>query len=108
MIDNAAIRRYNTTLQYYPTILTKSPCDWRRAIFLQAGPASAQLRLDFIPHPFSLPAGGLTNRLPRDEPRERQDYPFGLTGETPLALLPPLPNSLNQCNHLTCGRRQAP
>ena len=34
------------TLQYDPTKLTYRPCDWRRAIFLQADPASAQSRLD--------------------------------------------------------------
>ena len=42
----ATIRPYNTTLRYDPTKLTHRPCDWRRAIFLQADPASAQSRLD--------------------------------------------------------------
>ena len=40
------IQCYNTTLRYDPTKLTHRPCDWRRAIFLQADPASAQSRLD--------------------------------------------------------------
>jgi hypothetical protein len=53
-------KRDNTMLQYdakqyVATKLTHHPCDWRRAIFLQADPASAQSRLDFIPHPFFSP-----------------------------------------------------
>src|SRR5260370_30033813 len=97
----------NTTLQYYATILTHRPCDWRRAIFLQADPASAQSRLDFIPHPFSLPASSLTSKPPSDEQRERPDRLIRLTGKTPLVLLPSIPDSLHLICTMNCGRRQA-
>ena len=103
----ATIWRYNTTLQYDPTKLTYHPCDWRRAIFLQADPASAQSRLDFIPHPFSLSASSFTKQLPSDEQRERQDRLFRPTGKTPLVLLPSMPISLYQLCTMTNGRRQA-
>src|SRR6266566_4355580 len=68
MIDNATIR-------------TKSPCDWRRAILWQDDPASAQSRVDSIPHPFSLLASSLAKRPPSGIRRERQDRLFRLTGE---------------------------
>src|SRR5260370_26623356 len=68
MIDNA-------------TIPTKRPCDWRRAILWQDDPASAQSRVDSIPHPFSLLASGLAKRPPSDLRRERQDRLFRLTGQ---------------------------
>src|SRR5437879_12270332 len=37
------------------TICTNSPCDWRRTILLKDSPASAQSRVDSIPHPFFPP-----------------------------------------------------
>ena len=101
------IQYYNTTLRYDPTRLTHRPCDWRRAIFLQADPASAQSRLDFIPHPFSLSASSFTKQLPSDEQRERQDRLFRLTGKTPLVLLLTKPISLHNWYTMSCGRRQA-
>ncbi len=76
-------------------IPTNRPCDWRRVIFLQVGPASAQSRLDFTPHPFSLPASCFAQQLPSDEQRERQDRLFRLTGKTSLVLLPSMPIALH-------------
>jgi len=48
------------------------------------------------PSSFSLSASGTAKQPPSDEQRERQDYLFGLTGKTPLVLLPSMPNSLHK------------
>jgi hypothetical protein len=105
------IRRYNRTLQSKlqddATRLTKSPCDWRRAIFLQAGPASAQSRLDIDLILFSLPASSFALQLPSDKQRERQVRLFRLTGKTLLVLLLSMPLSLHYGYTMSRRRRQA-
>ena len=97
------LQDYTTTLRYE----TNRPCDWRRAISLQHDPASAQSRLDFIPHPFSLAASSSTKQPPSDELRERQDRLIKLTGKTPLVLLPSTLISLHTLCTMNCMIRQA-
>ena len=106
MIENATIRYYIMTLQYYPTILTK---------VLVTGGEPSSCKLTQRRHSrgwthtssFSLPASSLTNKPPSVEQRGRQDRLFRLTGKTPLVLLPSMPDSLYQLCTMNCGRRQA-
>jgi hypothetical protein len=90
-----------------PQYITNCPSDWRRVVFLQADPASAQSRLDIDLIPFSLPASSFAQQLPSDEQRERQDRPFRLTGQTLLVLFPSTPIVLYRLCTMTRGRRQA-
>ena len=80
--------------------------DWRRVIFLENDPASAQLRVDIIPHPFSLLASGLTKRPPSDIRRERQDRLFRLTGQAE-SLFPVYTRFSTQGYTMTGVKRQA-
>ncbi len=103
---DATIYHYNTTLQYDPTKLTYRPCDWRRAIFLQADPASAQSRLDSYLILFP-PGEQFDKQTTQRRAEGRQDRLFRLTGKTLLVLLPSIPDSLHQICTMNCGRRQA-
>ena len=103
---DATIWRYNTTLPYGPTKLTHHPCDWRRAIFLQADPASAQSRLDSYLILFP-PGEQFDKQTTQRRAEGRQDRLFKLTGKTPLVLLPSMPDSLHHICTMNCGRRQA-
>ena len=109
MIENvtydATIEHYNTLLQYDATKLTHRPCDWRRAIFLQADPASAQSRLDSYLILFP-PGEQFDKQTTQRRAEGRQDRLIRLTGKTLLVLLPSMPDSLYQLCTMNCGRRQ--
>ena len=71
-------------------------------------PAAAQSRMDIIPHPFSLPASGLSKWPPSDGQRERQDRLFfGLTGQAISCFTPVRTNFIYQRYTMRGKERQA-
>src|SRR6516225_9217526 len=95
MHTNATRRHDKTMLPKSATIRNKCPCDWRRAIFSQASPASAQSRLDFTPHPFYPPGEQLRTITTQRGTEGMAGSPLQADRKTLLVLLPSMPLTLH-------------
>ena len=71
-----------------PQYITNCPSDWRRVVFLQADPASAQSRLDIDLIPFSLPASSFAQQLLKLRTEGVAGSPFQADREDTAGLTP--------------------